>query len=157
MAMPEGMRGRLLQKLDPNIRDNQVGLALQNATMLHQQLNDPKSELSQKMQQGQRYVDAPVYTAATEVVPQAIYNYTIGNPKMPWNWKEGSDMNLHKSIEKWAAADVIAKTQAVEQCMKSARCWAGYEPVPGKKPYTEGSCRPAGSKKKAPKKKKSDT
>lgn len=23
------------------------------------------------------------------------------------------------------------------------RCWAGYEPVPGKKPGTKGSCRKA--------------
>lgn len=30
---------------------------------------------------------------------------------------------------------------------KAARCWAGYEPVPGTKAYTEGSCRPKGSKK----------
>jgi len=30
---------------------------------------------------------------------------------------------------------------------KTARCWAGYEPVPGTKSYTEGSCRPVGSKK----------
>jgi hypothetical protein len=22
-----------------------------------------------------------------------------------------------------------------------SRCWTGYEPVPGKKPYSEGSCR----------------
>jgi hypothetical protein len=28
---------------------------------------------------------------------------------------------------------------------KQARCWEGYEPVPGKKPYSEDSCRPAGS------------
>ena len=24
---------------------------------------------------------------------------------------------------------------------KSGRCWSGYEPVPGKKPYSKGSCR----------------
>lgn len=24
---------------------------------------------------------------------------------------------------------------------KTSRCWAGYEPVPGKKPYSKGSCR----------------
>ena len=30
---------------------------------------------------------------------------------------------------------------------KAARCWAGYEPVPGAKAYSEGSCRPKGSKK----------
>lgn len=28
------------------------------------------------------------------------------------------------------------------------RCWPGYEAVPGKKAYTEGSCRKAGAKKK---------
>lgn len=38
------------------------------------------------------------------------------------------------------------------QLDKMARCWKGYEPVPGKKPYTDGSCRPAGSKKKKEKK-----
>lgn len=30
---------------------------------------------------------------------------------------------------------------------KAARCWAGYESVPGTKAYSEGSCRPKGSKK----------
>jgi len=24
---------------------------------------------------------------------------------------------------------------------KSGRCWSGYEPVKGKKPYSKGSCR----------------
>jgi hypothetical protein len=32
------------------------------------------------------------------------------------------------------------------------RCWDGYEPVPGKEPYSPGSCQPAGSKKKKKKK-----
>ena len=25
---------------------------------------------------------------------------------------------------------------------KDSRCWAGYEPTPGKKPCAEGSCKP---------------
>lgn len=25
---------------------------------------------------------------------------------------------------------------------KTSRCWAGYEPTPGKKPGTKGSCKP---------------
>jgi hypothetical protein len=33
------------------------------------------------------------------------------------------------------------------------RCWKGYEPVPGKKPYSNDSCRPIGSKKKKSEKK----
>jgi hypothetical protein len=35
-----------------------------------------------------------------------------------------------------------------EELEKYARCWEGYEPVPGKEPYSEDSCRPKGSKKK---------
>lgn len=38
--------------------------------------------------------------------------------------------------------------------LSKGRCWAGYEPVPGKEPYSDGSCRPAGSKKKKKDKKK---
>lgn len=30
---------------------------------------------------------------------------------------------------------------------QAGRCWKGYEPVPGKKPYSNDSCRPAGKKK----------
>jgi len=25
---------------------------------------------------------------------------------------------------------------------KTSRCWAGYEPTPGKKPGSKGSCKP---------------
>ncbi len=28
------------------------------------------------------------------------------------------------------------------QAKKDSRCWAGYEPTPGKKPGTKGSCKP---------------
>ena len=37
------------------------------------------------------------------------------------------------------------------------RCWEGYEPVPDKEPYSDGSCRPAGSKKKKKKSEKKKT
>jgi hypothetical protein len=42
----------------------------------------------------------------------------------------------------------IAGDKAVK--VAQSRCWKGYEPVPGKKPYSDGSCRPVGSKKKKP-------
>jgi len=32
--------------------------------------------------------------------------------------------------------------------LSAGRCWTGYEPVPGKAPYSNDSCRPKGSKKK---------
>lgn len=46
------------------------------------------------------------------------------------------------------------KTSSVFSAVKIARCWKGYEPVPGATPYTEGSCRPKGSKKTQKKMKK---
>lgn len=42
----------------------------------------------------------------------------------------------------------LEKQALVRLVMKAARCWAGYEPVPGKAPYSNDSCRPAGGKKK---------
>ncbi len=32
---------------------------------------------------------------------------------------------------------------------KENRCWPGYEPVPGKEPYSKGSCQPQAGKKSA--------
>lgn len=49
-------------------------------------------------------------------------------------------------------ADMIK--YSLEDMLKSARCWAGYEPVPGKKPYSNDSCRPVGSGKKKKKENK---
>ena len=47
-----------------------------------------------------------------------------------------------------------AEKRAFIEMVKVARCWKGYEPVPGKKAYSDGSCRPVGSgdKKKTEKK-----
>lgn len=33
---------------------------------------------------------------------------------------------------------------------KQSRCWPGYEPVPGKKQHSEGSCRPKAESKTTP-------
>lgn len=42
----------------------------------------------------------------------------------------------------------LMQQKGASALFKVARCWEGYEPVPGKEPYSEGSCRPKGSKKK---------
>jgi hypothetical protein len=44
-------------------------------------------------------------------------------------------------------AEAPQKEMMIAACQKAARCWAGYEPVPGAKSYSKGSCRPKGSKK----------
>lgn len=36
-----------------------------------------------------------------------------------------------------------AKPKAAKKSTKkSTRCWPGYEPTPGKKPFSKGSCKP---------------
>lgn len=54
-------------------------------------------------------------------------------------------------LKKYDASESPVQSNMKE---KTSRCWTGYEPVPGKEPYTDGSCRPATSKKKEKKKMK---
>jgi hypothetical protein len=60
------------------------------------------------------------------------------------------DSRINKSLRKWnckcgeAHDSFLAKLGCV---IKESRCWEGYEPVPGKEPYSEDSCRPKNSKK----------
>jgi hypothetical protein len=60
------------------------------------------------------------------------------------------ESRINKSLRKWKCASASDK---LAELLKQARCWKGYEPVPGKKPYSDDSCRPAGSGKKEKKKK----
>jgi hypothetical protein len=50
-----------------------------------------------------------------------------------------------------AAANEKA-AEALLASVKKAKCWDGYERVPGTKPMTPGSCRPVGGKKEEKKK-----
>lgn len=53
-----------------------------------------------------------------------------------------------------ASTTGVKQGSALEFGKAAGRCWTGYEPVPGKKPYSNDSCRPVGSKKKDKKEKK---
>lgn len=53
-----------------------------------------------------------------------------------------------------ASTTGVKQSSALEFGKAAGRCWTGYEPVPGKKPYSNDSCRPVGSKKKTKKEKK---
>jgi hypothetical protein len=53
-----------------------------------------------------------------------------------------------------ASTNGMKQGSALEFGKAAGRCWTGYEPVPGKKPYSNDSCRPVGSKKKDKKEKK---
>jgi hypothetical protein len=49
----------------------------------------------------------------------------------------------------------LTQEMVAAACQKAARCWSGYEPVPGAKKFSKGSCRPKGSKKTQKEMKKS--
>lgn len=34
----------------------------------------------------------------------------------------------------------VKKPKPKPKKIKRGRCWSGYKPVPGKKPYSKGSC-----------------
>lgn len=63
----------------------------------------------------------------------------LANPGAMANALYGNDI---KRIQ-----ELIKKGAAIRAMRKAARCWAGYEPVPGKAPYSEDSCRPKTKKK----------
>jgi len=41
-----------------------------------------------------------------------------------------------------AAVKKLHLKKASKKAKKVGRCWTGYEPTPGKKPYSKGSCKP---------------
>ena len=66
--------------------------------------------------------------------------------------KSDPDSRINKSLRKWNCKCGESHDSLYEKvaCLikESKRCWEGYEPVPGKEPYSEDSCRPKGEKKK---------
>lgn len=63
-----------------------------------------------------------------------------------WNCKCGEDQSCRESFWKRAAEHGFDE-ESVIALFKAARCWEGYEAVPGKEPYSEDSCRPKREKK----------
>lgn len=67
----------------------------------------------------------------------------------------GAGSGLLNGIGLYSVLKNMQKNHDIQSAAKQAasRCWSGYEPVPGKTPYSEDSCRPIGSKSKKKEKK----
>ena len=126
--VPRHMWPRILQKYDSTMTPEQAQLAAQNAYNILKDYDNPDSGLRTSMQQGQDYADSTGISGWAKEKAIPWYNWATG--------KQGSDMNI--------AQKIVYQHMAI----KAARCWAGYEPVPGKAPYSENSCRPKATKKK---------
>ena len=66
---------------------------------------------------------------------QEVYkNY----PKLPRSKKDiASDFETPPNME----SPLYKKMLTPVSPFNKSRCWTGYEPVPGKKPYSKGSCK----------------
>lgn len=124
-----GMQNSIYQRM--GLSPEEAQLAAKNTGLLTNAYNDQNSALNAKLRYGAEYADPNKSGIGGDVANMMAHG---------WDWlrgKQGSEnMNIAQQI--WMQ----------HQMMKAARCWAGYEPVPGKAPYSNDSCRPVGSKKK---------
>lgn len=56
--------------------------------------------------------------------------------------KKTAREQIKETLEKAQYERLQEKLSSIKEILEK-RCWDGYEPTPGKKPYEEGSCRPA--------------
>jgi hypothetical protein len=55
---------------------------------------------------------------------------------------------LEQQLQQASATPAMKAGAYIAEKLAAGRCWTGYEPVPGKAPYSNDSCRPAGKKAK---------
>jgi hypothetical protein len=127
-----GLRPEQLVQITPGLSLAEAQKAIANGHAVLADAANPNGQLGAKLTQAREFMANPV----------AVRDRELGNAMRSgvqritdW-WKGAEDMNIaqHILMEKLIT--------------KAARCWAGYEPVPGKKPYSNDSCRPIGGKKK---------
>lgn len=75
---------------------------------------------------------------------------TTGVKKIKTKGKEHLYDRLPKTVGKYGTSQKAYSDESVELFgnIIKERCWKGYEPTPGVKPYAKGSCKPKGSKRR---------
>jgi hypothetical protein len=131
------------QSADPNFMYNQArGYTEQNFDqILDQELQDPSKRDFRGWLANSLGMDSAAAKQDGSWAQDGNWFFSgYGAPGSPQRQKFIEDQMARKGWE-------MVKQQCVNTMLKAARCWAGYEPVPGAKAYSEGSCRPKGSKK----------
>src|SRR5579875_2637161 len=64
-----------------------------------------------------------------------------GGPRLQWCMATATKSSQHKSARTGSASGKRAAKKTVQGTHKNGHCWPGYEPVPGKKANTKGSCK----------------
>jgi hypothetical protein len=103
----------------------------------------------ERINSGINSADAVLNPTGDNSAGTAMRIYGWKNPAAQQNTVPGREVRAYAKAA--AVVDIALGRESVVAIAlgrkKSARCWAGYEPVPGAKAYSEGSCRPKGSKK----------
>lgn len=135
-----GQTPYMLMKVSPGLSAEEAQLAITNAKAVLADAKNPQGQLGSQLALAREFMADPVAVRNREAGNMLGTGLANAGNFISGLWKGSSDMNIAQQI-------------IIEQLItKAARCWAGYEPVPGKKPYSNDSCRPVGSKKKKKKK-----
>ncbi|NDD52634.1 hypothetical protein EBZ39_01935, partial [bacterium] len=93
-----------------------------------------------------QYLPQSVKNTIRGAVPQAVQDLVDPEAAVVQRYMQQLGFPVKKSSAN--IVDQLRTRYTLKQAtLKAARCWAGYEPVPGAKAYSRGSCRPVGSKK----------
>jgi hypothetical protein len=122
-----------------------VGAAAKSVDALTGQLGEARKSIEANAGKFNEFLDT-----VKKHSPMLLYS-TAGAIWLNLLWNIYSQRNKPKKREKEASTLIAAVAKAA-----ASRCWTGYEPVPGKTPYSEDSCRPIGSKPKKKKEKKAN-
>ena len=74
-----------------------------------------------------------------------------GSNSSPANRRKKCSCICHKKNRRKIAKRSTKSHRKKRGGAKKNRCWTGYEPVPGMKPYSKGSCRKVGKRRKSTK------
>ncbi len=87
---------------------------------------DPKNKKSKKDKLAEEVFGEFGWDTLNEQEKKKLYKL---HPDLPKDKKDPSEFSGPLSMLKPVSP------------FNKSRCWTGYEPVPGKKPYSKGSCR----------------
>lgn len=85
----------------------------------------------------------PPASASTAPVRFSRVNASMDSDKKPSAAPDGSPKKKRRKKASGSGSETDSSSSEDEKGDKSGRCWKGYKPVPGKKPYSDGSCAKA--------------
>jgi hypothetical protein len=135
-SLYEQLSGQVAQARDPNFLRNKA------TEMATEKVRGMQNNVSPLLRVGAR-LGKDYIPGMKSILPTSMQELIDDASTDPRVVAERKINELYKGASMNIAQEIYLKQAA----LKAARCWAGYEPVPGKAPYSENSCRPKRKKK----------